>query len=422
MKVLHLIHQYLPEHVGGTELYSQWLVSSLRRRGHEMSVFYRRDAEGQGLDHRQDPTGVPVYAAWSGRVTPWQRFRATWGEGYLESAFRQVLEQAQPHLVHTQHLMGLPANLIYEVKKREIPLIITLHDYWWVCANAQLLTNYSQQVCNGPWAYLNCARCALARAGHPDMWPVAPALTLLLARRNRELRQVLDRAARLIAPTRFVAEWYAAHGVARGRLTVVPHGLDIPSSLPRTAARPGRPVRFAYIGGLAWQKGVHVLLEAFRDTPSGGELWIAGDEAAYPEYTAQLRARAASNVRFLGRLTREQVWSTLAQVDVLVVPSLWYETFVFVVSEAFAAGVPVIASRLGPLAERVRHGVDGLLTPPGDSQALREALARLIENPGLLIQLQAGIEPPKTMETHAAEMEAIYADVLRPDQRTTSGR
>jgi glycosyltransferase involved in cell wall biosynthesis len=102
----------------------------------------------------------------------------------------------------------------------------------------------------------------------------------------------------------------------------------------------------------------------------------------------------------------------LAQIDVLVVPSIWYETFAFVISEAFAAGVPVVASRLGPMADRVRHEVDGLLVKPNDVPALRHALQRLCHNPELLDKLRSGIEPVKTFDDFALEIEALYQSVL----------
>jgi glycosyltransferase involved in cell wall biosynthesis len=121
-------------------------------------------------------------------------------------------------------------------------------------------------------------------------------------------------------------------------------------------------------------------------------------------------------VRFLGRLTREEVWDTLAQVDVVVVPTLWYETFSFIISEAFIAGVPVIASRLGPVADRVRDGVDGLLVPPGDVSAWRAALQRLVEEPNFLARLRANVRPPMTLNEHVGRIEALYAQLAGNSQ------
>jgi glycosyltransferase involved in cell wall biosynthesis len=414
MRLLHLVHQYLPDDIGGTELYTQWLAEGLRAQGHEVSVFYRRSGPDETTTQRVEPSGTQVWAVTAGRVTPQRRFLATFNQPSILNAFQQAIAVVQPDLVHIQHLMGLPVSLAHHLQQQNIPYLITLHDYWWVCANAQLLTNYSQQLCDGPRAYLNCARCALARANHPRLWPAIPGLAALLARRNHLLRGVLRAAQRLIAPSQFVADWYAAHGAPLRTLQVIPHGLPLlPPSQSRVQGDAGRPFRFGYIsGGLTPQKGIHILVEAARQLPAAIELWVAGDEGADPDYAARLRAAASTETRFLGRLSRRQVWDMLAQIDVLVVPSLWYETFAFVISEAFAAGVPVIASNLGPLAGRVQHEGDGLLVPPDDAAALRQALQRFLEEPDLLDRLRAGIQAVQTMEGHAKALEAVYQLVV----------
>ena len=117
-------------------------------------------------------------------------------------------------------------------------------------------------------------------------------------------------------------------------------------------------------------------------------------------------------MRFLGKLARKEVWDTLAQADVVVVPTLWYETFSFIVSEAFAMGVPVVASCLGPLADRIRDGTDGLLLPPGDVAAWRETLQRLVDTPDLRAHLQANVEPPMTLEEHVECVESLYTSYM----------
>lgn len=411
-RILHLAHQYLPEHVGGTELYTHWTAHRLAQRGHKIAIFYRRFAEDAGLTCRQDPDGVQVWAAWSGPLNHSRRFLSTFKEPFLADAFAQVLCKVQPELVHIQHLMGLPVQLVNLLQQKNIPFVITLHDYWWVCANAQLVTNYSQRLCDGPKAYLNCARCVLARSAQPHLWPLTPAMAVPLAWRNRQLRQVLRSARRLIAPSDFVRRWYAAHGVDPQKIEVIPHGLDSPPARSNPPKSAEAPLRFAYIGGLSWQKGVHVLLQAFAGLEPPAELWIAGDESADPIYVAGLQAQASPGVRFLGKLTREQVWDTLGQIDVVVVPSLWYEAFSFIVSEAFAAGAPVIASQLGPLPDRVQHEVNGLLTPPNDASALRAALARFVRNPNLLARLRAAIPPARTLDDQIDELETLYKSIL----------
>ncbi|KPL87259.1 hypothetical protein SE16_12215 [Ardenticatena maritima] len=117
-------------------------------------------------------------------------------------------------------------------------------------------------------------------------------------------------------------------------------------------------------------------------------------------------------MRFLGTLNREHVWQTLSEVDVVLVPSLWYETYCFVAHEAFAAGRPVIASNLGVLAERVDHEVNGLLVEPGNIEAWREAMQRVVDDPTLLVRLREGIPSLKTIDEHAEEIIQVYTRLV----------
>lgn len=442
MRVLHLLHQYLPEYVGGTELYTQTLAAALQPR-HINAIFYRISREGAGLSHRAEANGIRVWAAWDGLVTPSRRFRATFRAPALHRAFAQVLDEFQPDLVHVQHLMGLPASLLTLLRQRGIPYLVTLHDYWWLCANAQLLTNYDETVCKGPEWWLNCGRCALARAGRGDSRLLGAGLAPLLAYREKLLRPQLQHARALIAPTRFVQSIYSQLGLAPEQITVIPHGIELPVSSEQLPVHnpqstihhapftdnqslvsslqslsltisPSPPLRLCYIGGIAPQKGVHVLIEAVNDLSEGVELLIGGDMDALPEYAAALRSQATyPGIRFLGSLSREQVWQTLRQSDLLVVPTLWYETASLIVQEAFAVGTPVVASRIGVMPERIQDGVDGRLFEVGDAAALRTLLLSFIHHPNHLHQLRQGIQPVFTIEQHVAQVEQLYDEVIK---------
>ncbi len=410
MRILHVLHQYFPDHVGGTEQYVRALAQEQQREGHEVAIFFRQDGEGRTLDNKR-LGGIQIYRATNGPLTPVRRFSSTLGDGFLAHCLIQAVSEVQPDLIHIHHLMGLPVNVVGALR-RSLPLVVTLHDYWWVCANAQLITDYDQQLCEGPRWWLNCARCGLAKTRLWTSGPVSPFVMPVFGWRAGLLRRLMPRVTAWIAPTGFVASWHAAHGFDERRMHVVSHGIELPSAeVTQRAIETKRQasVHFAYVGGLSPQKGVHILIQAFNRLPKTARLTIAGDEDAFPDYVNDLRIQAAHRgIGFAGRLERDEVWQLLSDADVLVVPSLWYETASLVVQEAFAVGTPVIAANHGALAERVVHEKDGVLVPPGDVTELYAAMLRTMYEPELLPRLQNGIQPQLGITEHFRQVDGVY--------------
>lgn len=406
MRILHIVHQYLPEKTGGTELYTQTLVHHQRAAGHRVAIFTASQTAVS------DPA-AHLYRLPLGVRSPTAVLRSNFHHPALEAAFAQALKSERPDIVHIQHLMGLPLALVRQIQQAGVPYVVTLHDYWYLCANAQLLTNYDETVCAGPRAWLNCARCALARAGVARAYPLIPALAPLFAYRHGRLARILDGAAALIAPTQFTATIYGQMGVPPARIQPIPHGIQLPAQFP-PRQRP-YPLHIAYIGGIAWQKGVHVLVEALnRLTEYPLQATIYGDLTAFPDYVADLQTAVRHpGVRFAGLLPHAQLWQALASIDLIVVPTLWYETASLIVQEAFAAGVPVVASDIGVMPERIQDGVNGQLFAAGDAAALRAVLERVWQQPTLLQAWRDGITPVFTIEAHVAAVTAVYEQAVR---------
>ncbi|MGD2148204.1 MAG: glycosyltransferase [Anaerolineae bacterium] len=406
MKILYVVHQFFPEFVGGTEQDTLAVASEMQRRGHRVAVFHR--APGPAGLVTSEQAGIQVTRVQAGPMTPGTLFLSTFRHPGIHRAFRQAFHEMEPDLVHVQHLRGLPAGIVSWTRRMGRPVVISLRDFWFVCPNAQLLTNTSQELCGTPGVPRYCAACGLARLGLRALVPLAPLLAPLLAARNRLLLRTLEQANALLAFSRFVERWYAGQGMPGEILHHIGRGVPRPARLP-SRRRSEDGVRFVYAGGLSWQKGVHILVDAFNTLPGTAELVIAGDETQYPSYVRTLKEAARHpGIRFTGRLDREQVWQALVDADVVVVPSLWFETFSMLTHEAFAAGVPVVASAHGALEEAVRHDVDGLLVPPGNVAAWRESLQRLIDDPDLLRRLRSNVRPPVAFQDYVAAIDNLY--------------
>src|SRR5262249_47807235 len=180
-------------------------------------------------------------------------------------------------------------------------------------------------------------------------------------------------------------------------------------------------LRLGYFGRLDRTKGVDLLIEALRLVPDAkvrldvyGVIQL-GSEA----YAAELNCAAAADQRVSMHpaLPSDRVVDTMRACDAVAVPSRWLETGPLVVLESFAAGTPVIGTRLGGISELVTDGLDGMLVAPDDPVAWSLAIAELASDTDRLSRLRAGVRPPRTMDEVAREMASLYCAVLDDDPR-----
>ncbi len=408
MRIALVVHKFPPAAYGGTEVYTLNLARGLSAQ-HEVAVFYRDD--GDGTRFREDWEARETFRVWrvgrafrAGAASPAALFWDTFFNPDVERSFQRFLAAFQPDLVHFQHLMLLSYRL--PALSGAIPKLLTLHDYWFLCANSQLIWP-DAQLCRGKALGMHCARCATARIGSPLLNLGRPAFAALFQMRDALVRRAALRIGRFISPSHFLREQYLRVGFPQQPFAVLENGVNVAQlrSFPAIPTQDGR-LRVTYLGALAWQKGVHVLVEAARALPPVRfHLRIYGNPHTFPDYSARLRALANPlTTTFAGPVPNANVGRVLAETDVLAVPSLWYENSPVVIQEAHARGVPLLASDTGALPEKVGRG--GMLVPRGDVSAWRDAL----------LTWPAGRtftpEPVLTVEDHVARLETLYQEAL----------
>jgi glycosyltransferase involved in cell wall biosynthesis len=412
LRIAFIVHKLPPDSLGGVETYSWSLARELAASGHEVYVFYPRPGLPPEGAHRQE-CGVQLWEVplpgSRSREDPLRQYWHTFRDVAIESSFEGFLAEARPEVVHFQHVQAVSARLIPLAAGR--PRLLTLQDYWFFCLNSQLLRP-DQQMCDGPKLGWNCVDCATVRPDLEKYRLLRPLLALPLAYRNLYLGKAARQIDLFLAPSEFVRRQYIRQGFPAERIAMVEYGLD----MGRLADAPGltllppaaRP-HFGFIGSIARHKGVHVLVEAFNRLPPEAALTLYGSESGSPEYAAQVRAMVRHpHVRFAGPLDHRYVGAALRQLDCLVMPSIWYETYGLVIQEAFAAGVPVVASRLGAPGERVEEGVTGRLFTAGDPDDLAQVLGELIAQPDRLALLAKNVRPGPDMHWHGELMLHIY--------------
>lgn len=448
MSILQVCHGFPPDQVGGTERYTAHVVRALQARGHRLWVVTR------GADwHRpeyavseEEGQGVPVF-----RINNTWRAYSSFEDSYHHLAVArrvgELLDRLRPDVVHIQHLVHLSTHIPDEARQRGLPVVMTFHDYWLLCNQGQLLRDDGSICLEG--AQGACTDCTglwpgigpqARRALHflERCWPdiryrtsrlrsvmrsslrfmqrsprQGAAMADRASRRRAEMRRVGSQVDVGIAPSQIVWDHVAAFGFPMDRLLLLPYGIPT-QPLASERKRPSNMFRVAYFGRAIPAKGVHVLLEAARRLdPANIRIDIHGDVPPYGDvdgYAQRLRQQATRMpaVRWRGGYDHAALSGLLADTDVVVVPSIWYENEPLVILEAFASRTPVVATNLGGMRELVRDGENGLLFPRGDAEALAGCLTRLAGDPALLQRLRDGIGPVKDIETHAQEIERLY--------------
>jgi len=412
MRIAYVVHQYPPEHIGGTEVYTASLARCLAEQGHDVHVFYPLRTR-----HGDEPTHMVREGAHLWRTVlpprpanPWAQFWQSLRNRAVERAFSAFLKAVQPEIVHFQHLQNVSVRLPLLAQPR--PQLLTLHDYWYLCPNGQLiLPNHT--LCEGPPHPRRCAQCALARLPRAPR-ALTPFLAPLMAWRNAYVKRSTAPIDLFLTPSDFARQVYIENGWPAERVRVFALGLD-PSRLAARTPTSRGPSRLhvGYLGAIAWQKGVHILIEAFASLPHDATLTIYGDLSVFPDYAASLRQAAARHpgIRFAGPAPHEAIGDILRQFDYLVVPSLWRETFGMVVQEAEAVGTPVIASRIGAL-QRVQDGLSGRLFEPGDTQGLARILRDVYDHPEKRALYRAHLTAGPLLADQAQRLVEIYQALI----------
>ncbi len=446
MRILFAAHQFLPEHYAGTEVLTLGLAQELKARGHETFVLAaKRSIPGSGIEPGEiedyEFEGIPVRRVGRPAEGAEPLGKLAHQNELMARRAREYAQEIKPDLVHAMHFQGLSASVIPAFKELGLPVVYTATDFWAVCPVVDL-RRYDGAMCEGP-KLVHCVRCVAGR--HPDS-ELADALeqtsdalvgavekvsgTLLsrllrqpgavgaLKERPRSLRKQIGLVDRVIAPTRFMRDMLASNGIGGERVEVSHYGIDTKNvrEAPKNRNVPP-PLRVGFIGTLGPHKGCDTLIRAFKALPESLEatLTIYGNLEKFRPFVKKLRRLTAADERitFAGTFPPERIGHVLSEMEVLVVPSRWYENTPLVVYSAFAAGTPVVATDLGGLSEVVENEKNGLLFRLEKVGQLASQLRRLGEEPGLVEKLRAGIGPVKTVGENADELEILYASLLK---------
>lgn len=393
-----------PNHVSGGTLVPQRIARELRRRGHEVAVYAGYlDEEREPLStwEETDPEGLRVRWVVTTPWTAWNDPLNSDNPGVTED-FAAWLRTERPDVVHVHSLQTLGGGIVPAAKSAGAAVVVTMHDFWWVCAR-QFLVDREVRPCS---LVVSCGGCACAV---DSRW---------LAARDDRLREQLESADVILAPSASAARVLVANGIDERRVRVDENGLTGPVARPpvRADGEAGGPVRFLFTGGADPMKGLPVLLEAVRSLPQDGT-WTL-DLYGVEDVRRALPRGVTSHPPY----APGEVEGVLASHDVLVLPSVARETHSLVTREALAAGLAVVCSDAPGPEEAVQHGVNGFVVPAGEPRPLATAIARLAADRGLLGRMRSVglVAPTRAFSDQVDGLEQMFLDLVPRHAEATS--
>jgi glycosyltransferase involved in cell wall biosynthesis len=313
----------------------------LRQSGHEVVEYREHNRRIDGLS--------PISAA---AKTVWNR--------EAHASFSALLERERPDVCHFHNTFPIMSPAVfYAAKAQRIPVVVTLHNYRFLCPAATFLRDGKvceqclPSVFKWPAPLYGCYR---------ESRP-ASAVTALMLGTHRMLGTWRRTVDAYIALTEFARAKFVRGGLPAGKVMVKPNFVSPDPGMS------GEREDFAlFVGRLMEEKGIATLLAAWRSLDIPMRLKIAGDGPL-----AGMVKEAATNdprIEWLGTISSDQVRAQMKRARVLVFPSIWYEGLPLTVLEAYATGLPVIASDLGSMVELIGHGETGVRFKPGDAREL----------------------------------------------------
>lgn len=386
MKII-LAHKFWYRRAGA-ERYVFDLKEELETAGHEVIPFAMRHPLNEETSWARFFVSEVDFEHPRGLREKWRAFCRMIYSMEAKKKFAALVREVRPDVVHINNIYHHISPSILDVCRREnIPVIHTVHDYKLICPNYKLLcSGQLEHYCKGGRYF----REALHRCTRGSL--LASLATAIEMTIHHRVFHIYERSVSAwIAPSRAVKDVLVEYGLPAERIHVIHHGVtsDARSGVSSFAPKNGAKrtpasghnmyLTVLYLGRLASEKGVDIIIRVMKDVPA--HLMIVGTGEKKDRLTALVQTLGLQDrVTFKGFVASSERDEILASADLVVVPSVWQEVFGYVVLEAWAHGVPVLASRIGALPELFETMGDECLFTPGDAEELSQKIREIISD------------------------------------------
>lgn len=432
MKIALFVHCFFPDHIYGTETYTLQIGKSLQARGHDVTVVtgvFQAEPRNREILTRYVYDGLQVIVFDKNFLPQMTVFETYWQE-IARPILRQILDELRPDIVHVTHLVNHTGVLVEEAKAAGYPVVATLTDFFGICYTGKL-ESADGELCKGPNRLrTNCIACYDKASGNWPRWQYKSSILAErlyyswkslrderqlypigdLVKRPQILRNAYGQYDAMIAPTQFLYNAYVNNGFNANRLHLSRFGVDL-DRREKTIIDNAAPLIIGYIGQIAPHKGVDLLMEAVRALQPGSfQLKIYGPVDETP-YFQKLQNLATADTVFCGTFPTDEFRSVLNGIDVLAIPSTWYENSPLVLLNALASHTPVIVSSVQGLTEFL-DGDNGWSFERGSVSDLIELLQELVAVPSKTRAHSQNTHYTRTIDVMVDDVVDSYNKVL----------
>lgn len=434
MKILLIGNGSFSKLHGGGEVYVRNLTFGLMTRN--QAVIYLSMVFDNTQAVCQVRLNNDAVEEWQLRI-PKQWLKATVDfESNIVKILSETIEDINPDVIHAH---GWKHHVCLSAKLSNIPCVITAHHGGVVCPAGALL-KADDTICRVAVNHTDCLKCCVKPIFGGSVWyellkyiplfsrlnigniinqlPVMYFLTplglvtLAIYEKIRSISDMGQYASKIIAPSPAIQDALIRNGIARDKISFVPHAIPAKTRLPLSNKLGSRPLRFIFIGRISYVKGLHILMQACTQLePSTYELHVVGSPGSKQEnrYFDRLQKKySLENITWHGYKSSDQITQILGSCDVMIHPAICLEVFGLVIAESLSVGRPVIATKCGGPEIQIQDGINGFLISPNDPNALVLAMKRLIDEPVLVQSMSRNIQGVGGMSEHVLEIEKIY--------------
>jgi len=438
MKIIFCLHHFLPEYIAGTEIYTLRLAQHLKLAGLEAVVLIPYFDQPKTSEYEYEGIRVIQYAENS--IEDRKMIMGKRPPDSIEE-FARILKNEQPDMVHFHEMAPGRGTNIFHVERvhaLQIPVILTFHLSYYVCIkNSFFFRNETK--CDGVIRENVCTACVYHDKnidGLKSTLLLNTAMALFKANINttvlnnsvgtalgfpfviNNIKQNLGRLANYSAKIVVVAEWFRdmliKNGVPDSKIICIKQGLTSTYEKPSIHRKTEIPLKVVYIGRITETKGLHLLIDAIcRLAQDKVILHIYGKDtdAAYSNGCRQ-RSASNNNICWKGTIASKDVIPALSEYDVLCLPSVFSEMSPLVIQEAFAAGIPVLASNVHGNVEQIKEGINGWLFHFNDSNHLWEKLLFLISHLEVVENAKLHLPPTRSFAEVSKNYIELYNSIL----------